>query len=176
MAEATADRVEFLRRLRTVRDFTPEPVPETTLNDILEVGRWSGSASNRQPAEVVVVRDPEARQRLTEWGANTAAKAAVAIVIVTPGDRERLELEVFDDGRLSERLQLAAAAHGLGAGVTWLKNDGPERAKELLGIPAERRVRTVIAIGYPDRAAIAARPKNPQARKPASEFAHVDRF
>ena len=176
MAESTADRVQFLRRLRTVRDFTPDPVPADALHDILEVGRWSGSANNRQPAEIVVVRDPAAPQKLTEWGANTAAKAAAALVIITPGDSARAEHEMYDDGRISERLLLAASAHGLGSGVTWLKNDGPERAKELLGIPPERRVRTVICIGYADRAAIAAKPRNPEPRKAPTNFAYFERY
>jgi nitroreductase len=176
MSAATSDLISFLRRLRTVREFGPEPVSDEALNDILEVGRWSGSASNRQPVEIVVVRDPEARQKLTGWGANTAAKVAVALVIVTPGDPERADLEAFDDGRLSERILLAAAAHGLGSGVTTLKGEGPAAAKQLLGIPAERRVRTVIAIGHRDEAAIRAKPKNPQPRKPMAEFAHRDHY
>src|SRR5262249_11590503 len=110
------NEIEFLRRLRTVRDFTSEPMPEDALRDILEVGRWTGTANNRQPAEIIVVRDAEKRQRLTEYGANTATKAAAALVIVTAGDKERAEHEMFDEGRIAERLQLAAAAHRLGAG------------------------------------------------------------
>lgn len=170
------DQIVFLRRLRTVRDFRPDSVPPDALNDVLEVGRWTGTANNRQAAEVVVVTDSAARQKLTEWGSNTAAKAPVALVIVTEGSAERFEHEAFDEGRLAERLQLAAAAHGLGSGVTWLKNDGPERAKEYLGIPAERRVRTVVCVGYRDEAAIKAKPKNPQARKEVGQFAHHDRY
>jgi nitroreductase len=171
-----SEQIQFLRRLRTVRDFKPDPVPEDVLNDILEVGRWSGTASNRQPAEVIVVRDAGARQQLSQWGANTAAKAPAVLVIVTTGEKERFEMEAFDEGRISERLQLAASAHGLGSGVTWLKNDGPERAKELLGIPADRRVRTVIALGYRDEAAIKAKPKNPQPRKEPTAFAHWEKY
>lgn len=176
MAERADDQIQFLRRLRTVRDFKPDPVPEDALDDILEVGRWTGTASNRQAAEVVVVRDPAARQKLAEWGSNTAARAPVALVIVTTGEKERFEHEAFDEGRLAERLQLAAAARGLGSGVTWLKNDGPERAKEYLGIPADRRVRTVIALGYRDEAAIKAKPRNPRPRKEPAQFAHRERY
>ncbi|HVC32475.1 MAG TPA: nitroreductase family protein [Chloroflexota bacterium] len=170
------DRVTFLRRVRQVRDFRPAPVPDDALADILEVGRWSGSASNRQTSEVVVVRDPEVRQQLTAGGANTAARAAVALVIVTLGDPAREELEVFDEGRMSERLLLAAAAHGLGASITTLKGEGPAVAKQALGIPAERRVKTVVAVGVADDAAIRAKPKNPQPRKPINEFAHWDHY
>jgi nitroreductase len=166
----------FLRRLRTVRDFTPDPVPNEVLADILEVGRWTGSANNRQPTEIVVVRDPEVRQKLVPFGANTAGKAPVVLVIVTPGDSARFELEVFDEGLLAERLQLAALAHGLGSGITTLKGDGPANAKELLGIPAEKRVRCVVAVGTPDRAAIQAKPKNPQPRKPTNDFVHWGKY
>ena len=176
MSNTPNDLIKFLRGLRTIKDFKPEPVSDAALQDILEVGRWTGSASNRQPTEIVVIRDPETRQKLTGFGANTAAKAAVTLLIVTPGDPARFELEVFDDGLLAERLELAAAAHGLGAGVNTLKGDGPQAAKQLLGIPAEKRVRTVINIGVPDTDAIKAKPKVPQPRKPMTDFVHWDRY
>ncbi|HLH72489.1 MAG TPA: nitroreductase family protein [Chloroflexota bacterium] len=176
MSQPTTDVTRLLRRVRNIREFTPEPISEDTLVDILEVGRWTGSASNRQPTEVVVVRDPQARQKLVEAGSNTAGKAAVSLVIVTPGDPARAELEIFDDGRLAERLLVAAAAHGLGSGITTLKGEGPAAVKQMLGIPSERRVRTVVNIGHRDEAAIRAKPKNPQPRKPMTEFAHWDHY
>jgi nitroreductase len=171
----TKATIAFLRNLRNTRDFLPTPIPDPVLADILEVGRWTGTASNRQSGEIVVVRDAAAKGRLTEYGANTAVKAAAALVIVTPGDPERAEHEMFDEGRLAERLQLAAAAHGLGAGVAWLKGEGPAAAKQMLGIPPEKRIRTVVAIGYPDPAA-PGRPKPPEPRKPLNTFAHWERF
>src|SRR5262245_41897496 len=58
MSEQARDRVAFLRRLRTVRDRTSDPVPEAALRDVLDVGRWTGTANNRQSAEFIVVRDP----------------------------------------------------------------------------------------------------------------------
>ena len=44
----TAEAIEFLRTLRTVRRFTDQPVPQAVLDDLLTVARWSGSASNHQ--------------------------------------------------------------------------------------------------------------------------------
>jgi len=170
------DLIKFLRRLRTVRDFTAVPVPEDALADILEVGRWTGSASNRQPTEIIVIRDPEVRQKLNQVGASTAARAALVLVIVTTGDTSRFELETFDEGLLAERLQLAAAAHGLGSGITTLKGEGPDIAKKLLGIPAEKRVRCVVSVGVADQAAIKAKPKHPAPRKPITEFAHFEKY
>ena len=58
-ARTAADLVSFLRSLRAVRSFRPDPVPQEVVDDVLEVARWSGSASNRQPWELVVIRDRE---------------------------------------------------------------------------------------------------------------------
>lgn len=177
MSVAPADLIGFLRNLRAVRDYTSEPVPDEAIQDIIEVGRWSGSASNRQPVELVLVRDNEVKQLIAQHGAGVAAGAALVILPVTPGDPERQHLEIFDDGRLVERLLLAAKAHGLGANISSLKGEGPTIVKQALGIPAERRIWSVVTIGHIDHEARKARPKSPSAgRRSVSEFAHWDRY
>lgn len=177
MAAPSSELTGFLRGLRAVRDYTQQPVADDVLADILDVGRWSGSASNRQPTEVIVVRDAALRQKLSECGAAGAAVAPVAIVITTAGVTERHDLEVFDEGRLVERLLLAARAQGLGGNVATLKGDGPATMKEVLKIPAERRVWTVVGIGHTDVEARRARPRNTDpARKPSDSFVHWERY
>src|SRR5919202_2762596 len=115
-ANASAeDRIDFLRRVRQVREYTPEPIPDEIVNQILEVGRWSGSSANTQPTEIVVVRDAEAKRKLGEWGARPAANSAVSFVIVSKNEHAGL-----DEGRLGERLMLAAWAYGLGAALATL--------------------------------------------------------
>ena len=165
------DLLSFMRRLRAVREYTSEDVSHEALEEILDVGRWSATGGNRQPHEVVVVRDPAVRQKFAEWGAKPAGPAAVALLIVTASDAS-----AFDEGRVAERLALAAKACGLGSCIATLKNEGPDAAKELLGIPAERRARTLVTLGHTDVEARRALPKAPQARKPMSEFAHWDRY
>jgi nitroreductase len=57
---------------------------------------------------------------------------------------------LFDEGRLAERIMLAAWAHGVGSCVATLFPEKNVRAAgELLGVPAGRSVRTVISLGYP---------------------------
>jgi nitroreductase len=171
------DLIKFLRNLRAVREYTPELVSDDAVHSILEVGRWSGSASNTQPTEIVVVRDPAIRQKIAENGARPAGAAAVALLVVTPGNAERHDLELFDNGRLVERLLLAAKAVGLGANIATLKGEGPAIIKAALGIPAERGVWTVVTIGHIDREARKARPANPTAgRKASDEFVHWERY
>jgi nitroreductase len=94
------------------------------------------------------------------------------VLIVTASEQS-----AFDEGRLAERLALAARAVGLGSCIATLKNDGPELAKQLLGIPADRRARTLVTIGHPDVDARKALPRQgAAARKPMTEFAHFDRY
>jgi nitroreductase len=169
--------LKLLRGLRQVREYTPEPVPDDAVQDILEVGRWSGSASNRQSIALVVVRDDAVKRQIAEGGVRSAAGAALALVLVTTDDPERRELQAFDEGRMAERLMLAANARGLGAGLGTLKGDGPNTIRRALGIPAERRVWVVVTVGHTDVEARRARPRGAAGgRKPMAEFVHWDRY
>lgn len=177
MPAQTDDQLKFLRSLRAVREYTNEPVAEGAVSAIAEIGRWSGSASNWQPAEIVVVRDRDVLAKIAEHGVRAATTAPVALVVVTPNTPDKNDLEVFDLGRLVERLLLAARAHGLGSNISTLKAEGPDVVKQALGIPADRRVWTVVTIGHTDEEARKARPANPNAgRKAGDAFVHWDRF
>lgn len=151
MSDTVQERLAWLRRLRAVRRFRPEPVPEAVLHELLEVARWSGSAKNEQPWEFVVVRDRALLEALggVEGSAKHVAGAAAAIVLVLGGNRERVAQETFDEGRLSERIMLAATLYDVGSCIGWFVGEGRTEAKRLLGIPRERLVRTVLSLGYP---------------------------
>jgi nitroreductase len=172
MASQQNNMISFLRNLRAVREYTSEPISDEALQDILEVGRWSGSASNRQPVEIVVVRDKAFMPTIAENGVRAAASAPLALLIVTPGDAERRDLEIFDEGRMVERLLLAAKAHGLGSNVSTLKGEGPNIVKQ-----ADRRVWTVVTIGRIDEEAHRARARSATlGRKPPTDFVHWDHY
>jgi len=168
------DRIAFLRSLRAVRSFRPDPVPREVVDDVLEVARWSGSASNRQPWELVVIRDRETLGKLAgvEGYAAYLEDAPLGIVLVMAG--ERATQETYDEGRLAERVMLAAWAHGVGSSVGWIVGEGRAAAKEILGIPEDRTVRTVISLGYPEEGA--RRRRTGQARKPLSEIVREERY
>jgi nitroreductase len=170
--------ITFLRKLRAVRQFREEPIAQEAIDAILDVARWSGSASNRQHWELVVVKDKETLQSLArcEGHAGHLAGAALGLVLVMAGVPEVEEQETYDEGRLSERIMLAAQAYGIGSCIGWLRGQGYSQAKTLLGIPQERLVRTVISLGYADEAARAARPKRTDARKPLNEIVHYEHY
>jgi nitroreductase len=162
---------DFLRSLRAVREFQRKPVPEKIVQDILEVARWSGSASNRQFSEIIVLRQRETLEALAAIGGYTGhlRGAALGMVLVMPG--EWPEGETFDEGRLAERIMLGAWAHGVGSSIGWFSADGREQAKLILGVPGKKRVaRTAISLGFP------ARPPRRGDRKPLSELVHEERY
>src|SRR2546423_4467607 len=178
--ETPAARIAFLRGLRAVRQLRPNPLPEYVLHDILEVARWSGSAGNRQPWEFVVVRDRDILGRLaTIEGASAGhlANAAVGFAIVIRP--EVPDLDAYDEGRLAERILLAAAAHGVGAAIGHFTGPGDTwaasaEAKRLLGIPAARVLRETISLGYPAEH-LQPTPNSP-GRKPLEQLVHWDHF
>lgn len=171
--EEANERIALLRGLRAVRQFRDDPVPQAVVDDLLRVARWSGSARNLQPWELVVIRSRATLGALSavEGYAGHLAGAALGIVLVMAGhDRDQ---ETYDEGRLSERLMLAAAAHGVGSCIGWFTGGGVGDVKELLGIPEQRLVRTALSFGYPDEAP---RRSSGQGRKPLSEIVHEERY
>jgi len=176
-AAAAQDRIAFLRGLRNVRHFRPAPIPRGVVDDLLEVARWSGSARNIQPWEFVVVRDPETLRAMAaaEGFAGHLAEAPLGIVLVMHGEPSQTTQETWDEGRLAERIMLAAAAHGLGASIGWFLPAGADAVRARLGIPPARTVRTALSLGYPE-AAEATAPKSGQGRKPLAELVHEERY
>lgn len=64
MAEQAAAFAEQMERRRTIRDFSPEPIPEPVLNDCLRAANSAPSGANLRPWHFAVVRDAAAKQRI----------------------------------------------------------------------------------------------------------------
>lgn len=58
--------LEALRRRRTVRDYSPDPVPIDLIDAAIEAASTAPSGANRQPWKFVVVRDPDVKRRIRE--------------------------------------------------------------------------------------------------------------
>jgi nitroreductase len=55
-----------MRRRRTVRDFSSDPIPMEAVDAAIETAASAPSGANRQPWHFVVVRDPEVKRRIRE--------------------------------------------------------------------------------------------------------------
>ena len=56
--------LEGINRLRSIREFKPDPIPREILTKILAAATKAASGSNTQPWEFIVVEDPKVKARL----------------------------------------------------------------------------------------------------------------
>lgn len=172
------ERVRPLLRVRQIREFEPESPTSDEIEAIADAARWSGSASNEQPWRFIVIRDRATLDALHEAGlpqTRALATAPAAIAIVLPVD-ERTISRAYDEGRAAERILVGANLVGLAGGISWIRSAVGPTVAELLGLPIDRFVRTIVAIGHPTEAA--RQPKSPagQGRLPRSEVVFEERW
>jgi nitroreductase len=165
-----------LRRVRQTRDFLPDPVPEDALRDILDVARWTGSAGNRQPWTFIVVTDPVTKRAMAEAATNTPHIGIAPVVVVVATQPRGTETDNFDEGRLAERIMIAAEAHGLDAGIGRASGEAQSTIGRLLGVPPGRVVRTMVSLGYPTETGAAPKSPRGEARRPLDTFVRRGRF
>ena len=173
------DVIRPLLQTRQVREFTSEAVDDDAIDAIADAARWSGSSTNSQPWRFVVIRDPETLRAIHDAGlpsTRSLATAPVAIAIVLPQQPGKGVIHGYDEGRAAERILIAASMLELGAGIAWIGSDGRPVVAERLGLPDDRYVRTVVAIGHPSEAAQRPKSAHGEARLPREETVFEDRW
>ena len=146
-----SELVRPLLRTRQTRDFTDEPVDEAVLTALTDVARWSGSSANSQPWRFIVLRDGATLRAIATAGmpqTRSFATAAAGIAITMPDESSRAISHAYDEGRAAERILVGATMLGLGAAIAWIIGDARKTVGDLLGLPDDRRVRTVVALGH----------------------------
>ena len=127
--------------------------------------------------------------------ARDAASSVDAVISMLPAGRQVEELYLGEEGLLAalpadclvlecstiapsaaRRVHRAAAAHGVGSSIGWFQDNHGQQAKQVLGIPPERLVRTAISLGYLDRERHQDRPRKGEGRRPADSLFHFDRW
>ena len=148
MTDTATDALNAIRHVRQTRGYTDAPVDPGALDEILEVARWSGSSANTQPWRFLVVDDKDVLRQLAEIRLPWIATAPIAIAIVLDGNK-RLS-EAYDEGRVTERIMIAAQLLGLGSAVAWYGDASQQaQAKDILGIPEDATARSLVTIGHP---------------------------
>ncbi|MFI5226687.1 MAG: nitroreductase family protein [Candidatus Limnocylindrales bacterium] len=173
------ERTRSLRRVRQIREFASRPLTDAELDAIVDAARWSGSSRNVQPWRFIVLREVEPLRRLAEIGTPQTiplATAVAAIALVVPADPADAVWVAYDEGRATERILIAAGELGLGAGITWIRRDIEPPVAALLGLPEDRIVRTIVAIGHPSEAALRPKSAPGTARLPRTEVVFSERW
>lgn len=173
------DFLEFVSTRQSDRSFDPDRgVEREKIERIVEAARLAPSACNAQPWHMVVVDDPELKNRVADatsaraLGMNHFTKQApVHIVLVEEkvnltsgvgGWMKQKDYAQMDLGVVAAHIALAAHAEGLGSCILGWFNE--QKMREILSIPDSKRVWLDIAIGY------SRQPLRSKKRKPLDEI------
>ncbi len=143
---------EAIEGRRSIREYRKEPVPEDLVLKILDAGRWAPSASNRQPWSFIVLKDKEVKRRVAEattYGRFLADAPLGIAVVIDPQVSHRSG--GVEDGAIATQNMLLAA-YALGLGTCWIGSYNSvyeEEVKEILNIPKNKRLLSIISIGFP---------------------------
>ena len=137
---------------RATRSFDPFPVTEELVRDLAGHARLSPSCDNSQPWRFVFVFEPgrlEALKVVFSEGNRWCHAASLVVAVFSRKDddcvvRDR-EYHQFDTGIAAAFLILRATELGLVAHP--IAGFSPKKTREVLGIPSEYQVITLILIG-----------------------------
>jgi len=162
------DVVEAVRTLLAVRSYRETPVPDAVIREIVEAGRLTGSAMNRQPWHFIMVRDRETLRRLGKLASSGSyvAQAPLAIVVAV----EKSQYAVSDASRAIQSMLLTAWANGIGS--NWVGFGGLTKVNALLDIPTKLEVLAILPCGYPAHAI----GRGKKDRKPMRQVAHLEKY
>ncbi|NLX08873.1 MAG: nitroreductase [Chloroflexi bacterium] len=141
---------EVIRTNRSVRQFTDQPVSREDITHIVNAGRLSGSAKNRQPWRFIVVTQRDTLQTLSECGpwCGHLAGAAFAVVLVADDLHQPPTFTTpFDLGRASQNMILAAWGRGVASCMATIYET--DLARRALAIPPGKDIPWAISFGYP---------------------------
>lgn len=166
---------DAIRLKRAVRKFQDQPLPEDVIHAILNAGRRSQSSKNEQTWQFIAIRDKSILKALSECGtyAGHLAGAAVAVAILTPDPEGKFQI-MFDAGQAAAFMQLAAWELGVGSVPASIYEH--EKAREILGLPAEWHLRIALSFGYPADEQKLSTPPKKGGRRSLEEMVHWDRW
>ena len=140
---------------RSIRRFQQKPINLDLLKKFVNAGRLAPSAANLQPLQYFIVNEKKLCSKIFDtigWAGYIKPKWApkegerpVAYIIMLNKDIEK-NWTIRDASLASENIVLAAESEGIGSCI--LLNVDKDQIKEILKLPDEIFVDSVIALGY----------------------------
>lgn len=152
-SEPTTLETIFARK--SVRQYTEQAVTDEQVETLLKAAMAAPSGMDRRPWRFVVIRDPEIRAALGGQKMYTECSVLIAVCGETTMTwRDELMDNpnwTADCAAATENLLLAAEAMGLGAVWTagYPYEDRMNPAREVLGLPDNVSLYSLVPVGYP---------------------------
>ncbi|MEM1449468.1 MAG: nitroreductase family protein [Planctomycetota bacterium] len=161
---------DVLYSRRSIRKFSDRPVDRALVDQVMHAGIWAPSSCNYQMWDLVAVTDPEVNARLAALSTQMA-NAPVNVVVSYGRDfSEEAWANIQSASALIQNMSLAA--HALGLGTFWItQTGGAEKVREAVGLPYDRLVIAVLALGYPK-----VTPKRGPKRRPLEQVTHYEHY
>mgnify|MGYP002725838315 CR=1 FL=1 len=150
--------LDLIRTRRSVRKFKSKPVEKEKIDSLIEAALRSPSSRGFNPWRFIIIENKDLLEKLSiakPHGASFLKGASLGIVVC--GDASKSDVWVEDASIASVMIHLTA--HDLGLGSCWIQIRKREHnasksadtyVKELLKIPDNIMIESIIAIGYPD--------------------------
>lgn len=145
------DFTEVIQKRYSCKKFDGRQISKEQLEAILAAGRVAPTAKNLQEQHVYVLQSPEALAKVDaitpcRYGAPTVLAVAFNKnnVFTYPGGKRDSGIE--DASIVATHMLLAAYAAGVDS--CWLNLFDPEKAAEVLQLPAEEEVLMLMDLGY----------------------------
>ncbi len=151
------DLLEIMRKRRSIRKYTGEPIDEDKIEKILAAGLLSASSRAIRPWEFILVKDKETLAGMSKsrfpGGAGMLKDADAAIVVIA--DEAACDVWVEDCSIAMSNMHLMASS--LGVGSCWIQGRMRKSAKastedylrELLGYPEDYKLAAMLSLGMP---------------------------
>lgn len=147
----------LIRQRRSIRRFQPQPVEPEKIALLIEAALRAPSSRSLNPWEFIVVDDRQIINPLAQskqHGSSFLKGAPLAIVVCA--DPNRCDVWIEDASIAS--IFISLAAEELGLGNCWIQirqrmhnavKTSETYVREVLGIPEQIMVESIIAVGYP---------------------------
>ncbi|MGY5858404.1 MAG: nitroreductase family protein [Candidatus Thorarchaeota archaeon] len=155
---------------KTIRKYKNESVSDDIVQNILEAGRRSPSATNAQPWHFIVVRDQTGKDACSYMGYNRFTGSADFVVVGLYRKSEVVmeHLAVMDVTIALQNMVTAAWVQGVGS--CWIGAFDEAKLKQILNLPEDAKIVGLVPFGIPDHDP----PK--AAKKPLDEIVHFDKW
>ena len=136
---------EVIEKRKSIRNFKEGEIPEEKLKIILRAAQLAPSASNMQPYQFIVVKDPVIKKQIGKLAAHQNFISKAAIIIVGLGNLEREKWYKVDLAIAFQQMILQATE--LGYGSIWIGAFYDDKIKELLRVPDGFEIVALLPIG-----------------------------
>ncbi len=166
--------LDVIKARGSTRRYKDKPIPAQTLLDILEGARLAQSADNRQPWQFILVTDPALKNRLAQVAGNQAfVGEAAAVIVCLASPEESASVGPFEGFLIDLAIaieNMALTSWDLGIGSCWVGDYDEEKVKELLDVPGNLRVVSLLTLGYPNQE------PGRKYRKSLEEVVHYEKY